>query len=51
VAQPGRFTSAPDLARKLRRYIRHCNKNPTPVQWTYADPRRRIVAASSVTGH
>jgi transposase len=47
----GIFTSVRDLARKLLRYIRHYNKDPRPVKWTYADPRRRITAGSRVTGH
>ena len=48
----GIFTSVRDLSRKLLRYIRHYNKNPRPVKWTYADPRRRITTTSSpVTGH
>ena len=47
----GIFTSVRDLARKLMRYIRHYNKAPKPVKWTYADPRRRITTTSSVTGH
>jgi len=47
----GIFTSVRDLARKLLRYIRHYNKDPRPVKWTYADPRRRITAGSHVTGH
>lgn len=47
----GIFTSVRDLARKLLRYIRHYNKDPRPVKSTYDDPRRRITAASTVTGH
>ncbi|MBA3658949.1 MAG: IS630 family transposase [Gemmatimonadales bacterium] len=47
----GIFTSVPDLARKLRRYIRQYNKAPRPVKWRYADPRRRITFTSRVTVH
>jgi transposase len=47
----GIFTSVPDLARKLLRYIRRYNHAPRPVKWTYADPRRRITTTSHVTVH
>ena len=47
----GIFTSVPDLARKLLRYIRRYNHAPRPVKWTYADPRRRITTTSRVTVH
>lgn len=47
----GIFTSVPDLARKLMRYIRRYNQAPRPVKWTYADPRRRITTTSRVTVH
>lgn len=47
----GVFTSVPDLARKLMRYIRHYNGAPQPVKWTYADPSRRITTSSRVTVH
>jgi len=47
----GIFTSVPDLARKLLRYIRRYNHAPRPVKWTYADPRRRITTTSCVTVH
>jgi transposase len=47
----GIFTSVRDLSRKLLRYIRHYNKDPRPVKWKYADPRRRITTNSPVTGH
>lgn len=39
----GIFTSAADLARKLRRYIHQYNKTATPFRWSYSDPTRRIV--------
>jgi len=38
----GIFTSLPDLRRKIMKYIRHHNKDPKPIRWTYADPSRRI---------
>jgi len=43
----GIFTSPKDLDKKLMRYIRQYNKNPKPLKWKYADPRRRITADSS----
>src|ERR1700694_5750051 len=48
----GVFTSVKDLARKLMRYIRHYNRAPKPIQWTYRDPSHRISAhtISLVTG-
>jgi transposase len=49
----GVFTSVHDLARKLMRYIRHYNRAPKPIKWTYRDPSQRISSATnlSVTGH
>jgi len=49
----GIFTSVKDLARKLMRYIRHYNRAPKPIKWTYRDPTHRIYAntISPVTGH
>jgi len=38
----GIFTSVPDLARKLRRYINAYSANPRPIQWKYSDPSRRL---------
>src|SRR5271165_1483002 len=38
----GVFTSVPDLARKLRRYINAYSANARPIQWKYSDPTRRI---------
>jgi hypothetical protein len=38
----GIFTSVKDLARKLMRYIRHYNRAPKPIKWTYRDPKYRI---------
>jgi transposase len=49
----GIFTSVKDLARKLMRYIRHYNRAPKPIKWTYRDPSQRISVdtISHVTGH
>ena len=38
----GIFTSVPDLARKLRRYINAYSANARPIRWKYSDVRRRI---------
>ena len=48
----GVFTSVRDLARKLMRYIRHYNRAPKPIKWTYRDPSHRISLNTnfSVTG-
>ena len=35
----GVFTSVKNLARKLMRYIRHYNRAPKPIKWTYRDPQ------------
>jgi transposase len=49
----GVFTSVKDLARKLKRYIRHYNRDPKPIKWTYREPLHRICVdtISPVTGH
>jgi transposase len=48
----GIFTSVADLRRKLMRYIRHHNKEPRPIKWTYSNPKKRIAGTkSSVTVH
>jgi transposase len=48
----GIFTSVADLARKIRRFIRHYNNVAKPIRWSYHDPRRRITGSTSVsTGH
>jgi transposase len=49
----GIFTSVKDLARKLMRYIRHYNRAPKPIKWTYRDPSQRISPNTNVTviGH
>ena len=38
----GIFSSVPDLARKLRRYINAYSANARPVHWKYSDPSRRL---------
>jgi transposase len=47
----GIFTSIPDLARKIRRYITRYNEDPRPIRWTYSNPAHRITTDSAVTGH
>jgi len=48
----GIFTSVPDLARKLRRYINAYSANARPFQWKYSDPTRRIRSNEiTATGH
>jgi transposase len=47
----GIFTSVPDLARKIRRYIARYNKDPKPIRWTYSDLARRITTGSADTVH
>jgi transposase len=47
----GIFTSLPDLARKIGRYIRRYNEDPKPIRWTYSNPGHRITTDSVVTGH
>ncbi|MEO6212368.1 MAG: hypothetical protein ABIP65_01955 [Vicinamibacterales bacterium] len=44
------FTSVPDLARKIRRYVTRYNENPKPIRWTYRNPAHRITTDSAVTG-
>lgn len=47
----GVFTSLPDLARKIRRYIARYNDDPKPIRWTYSNPAHRITTDSAVTVH
>jgi transposase len=48
----GIFTSVPDLARKLRRYINAYSAHARPIQWKYSDPARRIRSNEfTATGH
>ncbi|PYR30064.1 MAG: hypothetical protein DMF90_28490, partial [Acidobacteria bacterium] len=42
----GIFTSVPDLARKIRRYIRQYNKAAKPIRWSYRNPAHRISSTS-----
>ena len=44
----GVFTSVADLARKIRRYIRHYNKTAKPVRWSYRNPVHRISSTQQV---
>ncbi len=44
VISRGVFTSVKDLAHKLMSYVREYNRVPKPIQWTYRNPSRRIVA-------
>ena len=46
----GIFTSVKDLARKLMRYIRHYNRAPKPIKWTYRDPNHRIYVDTNTSG-
>jgi transposase len=47
----GVFTSVTDLARKIRRYIRHYNKQAKPIRWSYHNPAHRIGSTSVSTVH
>jgi transposase len=49
----GIFTSVPDLARKLRRYINAYSANAKPIQWKYSDTSRRVRCSNELTatGH
>lgn len=48
----GIFTSVPDLARKIKRYIKAYSANAKPIQWKYSDPKRRIRSNEfTATGH
>jgi transposase len=48
----GVFTSVPDLARKLRRYINAYSANAQPINWKYSHPSHRIRSNElSATGH
>jgi transposase len=48
----GIFTSIPDLACKLRRYINAYSANARPIQWKYSDPNRRLLTNDlTATGH
>ena len=45
----GIFTSVADLARKIRRYVRHYNKHAKPIRWRYNNPAHRIGSTSAST--
>jgi transposase len=47
----GVFTSVPDLARRIRTYIRHYNERPKPIRWSYRNPAHRISSTSAHTVH
>jgi transposase len=47
----GIFTSLPDLARKIRRYITRYNQDPKPIRWIYSNPAHRITTRSADTVH
>ena len=47
----GIFTSVADLARKIRRYIKHYNKAPKPIRWAYRNPAHHIGSTSVSTVH
>lgn len=48
----GVFTSLPNLASKIKRYIRAYSANAKPIQWKYSDPKRRIRSNEfTATGH
>jgi transposase len=47
----GIFTSVPDLARRIRTYIRRYNKQPKPIRWSYNNPAHRIGSTPAYTGH
>ena len=47
----GIFTSVSDLAARIRKYIRHYNKDAKPIRWSYRNPAHRISSTSAYTGH
>jgi len=48
----GVFTSVPDLARKIKRYIMKYNMNAKKIKWKYNNPKHRIITpVSNVTVH
>jgi hypothetical protein len=46
----GIFTSVPDLARKIMKYIRRYNDHALPIKWSYCDPSHRIRHGTKVAG-
>ena len=47
----GIFTSLPDLARKIRRYITRYNEDMKPIRWVYSNPAHRIATDSADAVH
>lgn len=47
----GICTSVPDLARRIRTYIRQSNKQAKPIRWSYRNPAHRISSTSAHTVH
>src|ERR1700756_513157 len=48
----GVFTSVPDLARKLRRYLNAYSANARPIKWKVSPPPRRVLSNElTATGH
>ncbi len=45
----GIFMSVHDLARKIRRFIRQCNKAAKSIRWAYRSPAHRISSTSVTT--
>jgi transposase len=45
----GIFSSVQDLARQIRRDIRHYNDIAKPIRWKYSDPTRRITGSTLVS--
>ena len=44
----GIFTSVPDLARKLRRYINAYSAHARPIQWKYSTPAAACALTNSL---
>ena len=51
VISRGVFSSVPDLARKLRRYIQAYSAHAEPFKWKYSDPRHHIGNILFATRH
>src|SRR5439155_26358432 len=48
----GIFSSVPDVARKLRRYINAYSAHVRPIQWKYSNPSHRLPTNEfTATGH
>ena len=46
----GIFTSVPDLARKIMKYIRRYNDHALPIKWSYSNPSHRIRHGTQLAG-